>query len=75
MAQVIVRNLDDATVVRLKRKAKSQKKSLEQLLREIVTEAGMPDKRELRERAAEIAEKTRFTDLDAVELVREDRTR
>ncbi|MCW2308390.1 FitA-like ribbon-helix-helix domain-containing protein [Rhodobium gokarnense] len=75
MAQVIVRNLDDNVVGRLKRLAASEQKSLEQKLREILTEAGRPGPADLQARARALAAKARPTNLDAVDLIREDRER
>jgi plasmid stability protein len=42
MAQVVVRDLDDDVVARLKARAVAEKKSLEQKLRDILTEAARP---------------------------------
>ena len=39
MAQVLVRNLDDQVVERLRQRAKAEGKSLEQALRDLLTEA------------------------------------
>ena len=75
MAQVIVRNLDDAVVSRLKEIAKSENKSLEQKLREILADAGRASKSELKKRALEIIRQTKATALDSVDLIREDRDR
>lgn len=76
MAQVIVRNLDQATVDALKARAKAQGRSLEQELRRLLIEAASPTRFE----TAQIAESIRAlsqgeirTDLDA--LIREDRDR
>lgn len=42
MAQVVIRNIDDGVVERLKARAASEKKSLEQKLREVLAEAALP---------------------------------
>ena len=43
MGQVIVRNLDDDVIERLRRRAKARGVSLEQQLREVLTKAAKPD--------------------------------
>ncbi|MBB4301760.1 plasmid stability protein [Rhodobium orientis] len=70
-----MRNLDDDVVGRLKRLAAAERKSLEQKLREILNEAGRPSPADLQARARALAEKAQPTDLDAVDLIREDRER
>lgn len=47
MAQVLVRNLDDAVVDRLKRKAQGRGLSLEEQLRRIITDAAGPTQAEV----------------------------
>jgi antitoxin FitA len=47
MAQVIVRNLPDEVVARLKARAAGRKRSLEQELREILSEAARPSPEEI----------------------------
>jgi plasmid stability protein len=47
MAQVVIRNLDEAIVERLKARAAAERKSLEQKLRDILTEAARPSRAEL----------------------------
>lgn len=47
MAQVVIRNIDDRVVERLRARAAAQHKSLEQTLREVLTEAARPDRAEL----------------------------
>ena len=47
MGQVVIRNLDDRVLERLKERAAAQRKSLEQSLREILTEAARPSREEL----------------------------
>lgn len=54
MAQLIIRNLDDDVVRRLKSKAKAQGTSVEGMLREVVTKLARPD------RLAAIEELRRF---------------
>ncbi len=47
MGQVIIRNIDDRVLERLKARATTQRKSLEQSLRELLTEAAKPSRAEL----------------------------
>lgn len=47
MGQVVIRNIDDAVLERLKAKATEQRKSFEQSLRELLTEAAKPSRAEL----------------------------
>jgi antitoxin FitA len=44
MGQVVIRNLDDRVLERLKVRAAAQHKSLEQSLRELLTAAAQPDR-------------------------------
>lgn len=47
MGQVVIRNLDDRVLDRLRARAAAQRKSLEQSLRDLLTEAARPDRVEL----------------------------
>mgnify|MGYP000852743404 CR=1 FL=1 len=47
MAQVVIRNLDDEVIERLKARAADEKKSLEQKLRDVLTEAAKPSRAEV----------------------------
>jgi plasmid stability protein len=47
MGQVLIRNIDDAVLESLKRRAATQQKSLEQCLREVLAEAAKPRREEL----------------------------
>jgi plasmid stability protein len=47
MAQVVIRNIDDDVVERLKARAAAEKKSLEQKLRDVLTEAAKPSRAEV----------------------------
>ena len=42
MAQVVIRNIDDAVVERLKARAAGEQKSLQQKLREVLADAARP---------------------------------
>ena len=47
VGQVIIRNVDDRVLERLKARATAQRKSLEQALRDLLTEAAKPSRAEL----------------------------
>lgn len=47
MAQVVIRNLDDEVIERLKARAAAERKSLEQKLRDVLTEAAKPSRAEV----------------------------
>ncbi len=47
MGQVLIRNIDDKVLERLKRRATTQQKSLEQSLRDVLTETDRPSRAEL----------------------------
>lgn len=47
MGQVLIRNIDDDVLERLKRRAAAEQKSLEQSLREVLAEAAKPSREEL----------------------------
>ena len=76
MAQVLVRNLDDAVVERLKARAAAKQRSLEAELREILEEAARPDRDAALARLRAAIERTpAWTpgEPTAVDLIREDR--
>ena len=76
MAQVLVRNLDEATVASLKAQAASKGHSLEQELREVLSAAATPSRQEVRQLAAALRRRTRKpVSVDLEELIREDRDR
>lgn len=76
MGQVIVRNLDDDVVIRLKRRAANKRRSLEQELRLILTAAARPGLDELHENAAAIRQQLAGRpQTDSTDLIREDRDR
>ena len=74
MGQLLVRNLDDGVVERLKRQAEARKISLEQLLREVLAAAAGPSRAEILAAADRIRRMTpkRLTD-DSTDLIRADR--
>lgn len=47
MAQVVIRNIDDDVIERLKARAAAEHKSLEQTLRDLLTEAARPSRAEI----------------------------
>jgi antitoxin FitA len=47
MGQVLIRNIDDDVLERLKRRAAEQQKSFEQCLRDVLTDAAKPSRVEL----------------------------
>jgi len=76
MGQVIVRNLDDETIVALKARAALRGNSLEQELRGILAQAARPGPKERLALADEIRAMTpRKRQINSTVLVREDRER
>lgn len=76
MAQVLIRNLDDSVLRSLKERAAAEGKSLEQLLREIVSRAAGPDTARRLALADRIRALTpRGRQPDSTKLVRADRRR
>ena len=78
VGQVIIRNIDDRVIERLKVRAMAQRKSLEQTLRDLLTEAAKPSRAELLAEAERIRAMTPPPRPGAVyptaeEMVREDR--
>lgn len=76
MGQLLVRNLDEGVVDRLKRQAEARKISLEQLLREVLAAAAGPSRQEL------VAEMDRIRAMtpkklatSSTDLIRADRDR
>jgi len=76
MAQILVRNLDDAVLDRLKLAAKHKGSSLEQEVRTILTRAAASlNRKELAAQAAALRARQAPNRSRAVELIREDRER
>jgi antitoxin FitA len=78
VGQVVIRNIDDRVLERLKARAKAQHKSLEQSLRDQLTEVAKPGRAELlaeldRIRAMTPPRKPGATYPTAEQLIREDR--
>jgi antitoxin FitA len=76
MAQVLVRNLPDDVVARLKARAARASHSLEQELRDILTEAARPRREEILADMDRIRALTpKVQQSDSAELIRADRDR
>ncbi len=75
MGQVIVRNLDDSVLLRLKQMAQRDSKSLEQFLRDQLSETAMRDREGFFEFARGMRERCKPIDIDPTDLIREDRDR
>jgi plasmid stability protein len=78
VGQVIIRNIDDRVLERLRVRAMAQRKSLEQSLRELLNETAKPSREELladleRIRAMTPSRRPGTTYPTAEELIREDR--
>jgi plasmid stability protein len=76
MGQLLVRNLDDAVIERLKRQAEVRKISLEQLLREVLSAAAGPSRKEILAQMDRIRAMTpKKLTTSSTDLIREDRDR
>jgi antitoxin FitA len=75
MAQLLVRNLDDAIVERLRLRARRRGTSLEQEVRQILTEATSVSRSDIARRAAEVRAHQAPNTSRAAALIREDRER
>lgn len=75
MAQVLVRDLDDAVVARLKVLAKAQNISLEQKFRDMALREVQEVEERFERVSARIWAQTRGSTLDSTALIREDRDR
>ena len=73
MGQLIVRNLDDAVIQRLKAKAKARGQSLEQTLREMLTDLARPNRAESIAAARALRRRIGRVTGDSTALIREDR--
>lgn len=73
MAQVLVRNLPDEVVARLKARAAKEHKSLEQLLREVIEREARASREEALETLRQLRESIPPFKFDSTEWVREDR--
>jgi plasmid stability protein len=73
MGQILVRNLEDGVIERLKARALKADKSLEQAVRDILTEAAKPSREEILAEMDRIRAEIGPVSLDATDLIREDR--
>ena len=73
MGQIIVRNLDDAALLRLKERAKVEGRSLEALVRDSLHDLARPTRAELIAEMNEIRTRIGKVSGDSVDLIREDR--
>jgi plasmid stability protein len=75
MAQLLVRNVDDEIVVRLKRRAAEKNRSVEAEVRDILAREFKPSRAELIARADALRARTRMAGPgeSAVDLIREGR--
>ena len=73
MGQIIVRNLDNAVIERLKAKARNRGQSLEQTLRQVLADAAKPSRQEVVEEARRIRARIGRVSGDSTALIREDR--
>jgi antitoxin FitA len=73
MGQILVRNLEDSIIERLKVRALKADKSLEQAVRDILAEAAKPSKDELWAEIDRLRESAGRVSLDATDLIRQDR--
>ena len=78
MGQVVIRNIDDRVLDRLRARAVAQRKSLEQALRDLLTDAAKPSRAELLAELERIRAMTPPRVLGVIyptaeELIREDR--
>jgi len=81
MGQILVRQLDDATIARLKVRARERKTSVEALAREAIRKAAeltVEEKRAIVRRMQEWSERAKVSGVPqtpGVDLIREDRDR
>jgi antitoxin FitA len=73
MGDILVRNVDDAAIARLKRKAKAAGKSLNAIAREALVAAAKPGKEEIWAEADRIRAKIGKVTGDSTQIIREDR--
>jgi plasmid stability protein len=76
VAQVVIRNIDDEAIQRLKARAARKGRSLEHELRTIITAAAVAERSEFRARAAQLRQQLAGRrHSDSTELIRRDRDR
>jgi antitoxin FitA len=70
MGQILVRNLDDSVIERLKARAAREKSSLEQTVRQILEEASKPSKEEVWAEIDRIRERQPKSTIDSTAIIR-----
>lgn len=75
MGQILIRNLDDEVIAKLKLNAEAASTSLEQYLRELLTKEVGSKRKEMLDFAKGMRERSRPAFLDATDLIRADRDR
>jgi hypothetical protein len=70
MGQILVRNLDEITIQRLKTRAARTQKSLEQMVREILAEFARPSRAELVGEIDRIRARQPKNDVDTTAMIR-----
>jgi plasmid stability protein len=73
MSDILIRNLDEETVRRLKERAKAKGASVNETVRELIILGVKPDKAALVEEARRIRAMSPYSDIDSTDLIREDR--
>lgn len=74
MGQILVRNIDSEVIARLKKIADSKGKSVEQTLRDLITDFSLSDREAFWAEADRIRETTKgASGPDIIALIREDR--
>ena len=73
MADILIRNVDEATAARLKAKAKAAGKSVNETAREALETYLKPSKAEAWAEIDRIRAMSRYSDVDSTKLIREDR--
>jgi plasmid stability protein len=73
MAQVLVRNLPEDAVARLKARAANENKSLQELLREMIEREAKPSKAETLDQLRKLRSRRPMTDFDIAAAIHEGR--
>jgi antitoxin FitA len=73
MPDILVRNVDDETVERLKQKAKSERASMSDTARKLLQQGLKPHREELVKELDRIRGMSPYSDIDSTDLIREDR--
>jgi plasmid stability protein len=75
MAQILIRNLDEIVVERLKERARARGTSLEHEARSIITDAVALSRKELAQALSDLRARQKPAGIPAADLIREDRRR